>query len=82
MHNPLICLGVTHVAHVASPLIITQDDVEKNVLQPAIRGTTGIMLSAAKSPTVKHVVVTSSFGAVADISKGWRPGYTYTEVQC
>jgi nucleoside-diphosphate-sugar epimerase len=28
---------------------------------------------------VKRIVITSSFAAVIDTSKGLRPGYTYTE---
>lgn len=73
-------LGVTHIAHIASPVTISQDDVELRVLQPAIAGTTSILRSAAKSSTVKRVVVTSSFVAICDIAQGWRPGYTYSEV--
>lgn len=58
------------------------ENVEENVLQPAIAGTTSILNSAAKAgSTVRRVVVTGSFASVADISKGWRPGYTYTDVR-
>ncbi len=31
------------------------------------------------NPTVKRVVITSSFAAIDDLSKGTRPGYTYSE---
>jgi len=54
--------------------------VAKDLLEPAIKGTTGILDSVKRlAPTVKRVVVTSSFAAVADPSKGHRPGYVYTD---
>lgn len=38
------------------------------------------MKSIKKSaPTVKHVVITSSFAAIVDGSKGFWPGHTYSE---
>jgi nucleoside-diphosphate-sugar epimerase len=69
--------GVTHVAHIASPFIIGATDIEKELLIPAINGTTGILTSALKSTTIKSVVATSSFVAVFDPAHGFRPGYTY-----
>jgi nucleoside-diphosphate-sugar epimerase len=43
-------------------------------------GTTGILKAIKKSaPTVKKVVITSSFAAIIDGSKGTRPGHTYSE---
>jgi nucleoside-diphosphate-sugar epimerase len=33
----------------------------------------------ANNPSVKRVVITSSFAANIDYSKGYRPGYVYTE---
>ncbi|KAI5475640.1 aldehyde reductase II [Pseudohyphozyma bogoriensis] len=70
--------SVTHVAHVASPLVIGAKDIKKELLDPAIQGTLGLVKSAAKTDTVKSVVTTSSFGTVFDPTKGWRPGHTYT----
>lgn len=69
---------VTHIAHVASPLILDPPDLEKDLLQPAIRGTVGLLESANKSNTVKSVVVTSSFAAAFDPFKGWDSNYTYS----
>lgn len=73
-------VGVTHLIHVASPIVVSQDDIENDILLPAITGTTSALKSAIKARTVKKVVVTSAFGAVADISQGWRADYAYTEV--
>ena len=68
------------VVHSASPFVIDVQDNGKDLLQPAIQGTTGILRSVtACGPSVKHVVVTSSFAAVNDFSKSLRPGYVYTE---
>ncbi|OCL12089.1 NAD(P)-binding protein [Glonium stellatum] len=69
---------VTHIAHIASPLVIGAQDIEKDLLLPAIHGTTNILSAALKVPTVKSVVITSSFASVADVAYGKRPGYTYS----
>ncbi|KAL8277539.1 hypothetical protein RQP46_010094 [Phenoliferia psychrophenolica] len=71
--------GATHIAHVASPLVIGGiEDVAKQLLQPAMKGTLGILEAASQSSSVKAVVITSSFGAVFDPAEGWRAGHAYT----
>jgi NADPH-dependent methylglyoxal reductase len=71
--------GVSHVAHVASPLPSSLKDTENDLLIPAIRGTIGILESALKEQhTVRSVVITGSFAAVFDPSHDFRPGYTYS----
>lgn len=67
--------------HVASPLPQSVRDVEKDLLQPAIRGTVNILKAATKAGTVQAVVITSSLGAMLDQRTHWRPGYTYTSVR-
>jgi nucleoside-diphosphate-sugar epimerase len=53
---------------------------EKDLLDPAVKGTTEILKSIKKNaPQVKRVVITSSFASIVDLSKGSRPGYTYSE---
>jgi nucleoside-diphosphate-sugar epimerase len=43
-------------------------------------GTTGILRSIKKSaPSVKHVVITSSFAAIVQADKGFWPGHEYSE---
>lgn len=71
-------LGVTHVAHIASPIAVGAADVANDLLKPAIQGTSSVLSSCLKSPSIKAVVVTSSFAAVMDPSHGARRGYTYT----
>jgi len=68
----------THIAHIASPLVVGAKNVEEDVIIPAVRGTTGLLNSALQVKSLQSVVVTSSFAAVFDPMHGLRPGYTYT----
>ncbi|PKH65831.1 hypothetical protein CRG98_050164 [Punica granatum] len=62
--------GCSGVFHLASPNIIDQvHDPEKELLDPAIKGTTNV-LRAAKTVGVKRVVVTSSIAAITP-SPSW-----------
>lgn len=56
-----------YVLHTASPFHFNVQDPVKDFLDPAIKGTTGI-LKAIKihAPTVKRVVITSSFAAIVN----------------
>jgi len=68
------------VLHTASPFHFNVTDVQKDLIDPAVIGTTGILRSIKKSaPSVKHVVITSSFAAIVNGSKGFWPGHTYSE---
>ncbi|KAI5481793.1 NAD-dependent epimerase/dehydratase [Pseudohyphozyma bogoriensis] len=70
--------GVDAVAHTASPYSLSVTDPMKDFISPAVDGTLSV-LKAAKAAGIKRVVVTSSFAAVTDFTKGgpWRD-YTYT----
>lgn len=58
------------VLHTASPFHFNVTDVTKDLLDPAIKGTTGILKAIKKSaPTVKRVVITSSFAAILNAAK-------------
>ncbi|CAF3603896.1 unnamed protein product, partial [Rotaria sp. Silwood1] len=75
---------VDGIIHVASPVHLTVTDPEKEFLLPAINGTMGVLQAAHKynqnHPTkIKRIVITSSFAAVFDPSKGIQSDYTYTE---
>lgn len=68
------------VIHTASPFRFDVTDFQRQLLDPAVIGTTGILRSIhAYAPSVKHVVITSSFAAIIDSKKGFAPGYTYSE---
>lgn len=68
------------VIHTASPFHFNTEDAQKDLLDPAIIGTTGILKSIKKSaPSVKRVVITSSFASIVNGNKGTWPEKTYTE---
>uniref|UniRef100_A0A060T0Z3 ARAD1C19756p n=1 Tax=Blastobotrys adeninivorans TaxID=409370 RepID=A0A060T0Z3_BLAAD len=70
---------IEYVLHTASPFHFNHTDPEKDILNPAIKGTTGILHSIKKyGPNVKHVVVTSSFAAMLN-SYTWPAKEDYTE---
>ncbi|KAH8593192.1 putative NADPH-dependent methylglyoxal reductase GRP2 [Bisporella sp. PMI_857] len=72
--------GLEAVIHTASPFHFNVTDVKKDLLDPAIIGTTGILKAIKKNaPSVKHVVVTSSFAAIINPSKGPSWDHTYSE---
>ncbi|KAG0647827.1 Ketoreductase azaE [Hyphodiscus hymeniophilus] len=72
--------GLDAVIHTASPFHFNVTDTKKDLLDPAIIGTTGVLKAIKKNaPSVKHVVITSSFAAIIDGKKGLRPGYKYSE---
>ncbi|KAE8391130.1 hypothetical protein BDV23DRAFT_193347 [Aspergillus alliaceus] len=89
--TPNICLldafmeavhGCDGIFHVASPFRPNFKDAKTEVLDPAIKGTLAALNAAARTVSVKRVVMTSSVAAVINQMHelGFhRPGYTYTE---
>ncbi|CAF1319762.1 unnamed protein product [Rotaria sordida] len=76
--------GIDGIIHVASPANYKFTNPEKEMLLPAINGTVRILKAAHEynkrnQTKIKRVVITSSFVAILDLSKGLRPGYSYTE---
>ncbi|MCJ1250786.1 methylglyoxal reductase (NADPH-dependent) gre2 [Trapelia coarctata] len=66
------------VIHTASPFHFNVTDPKKDLLDPAVIGTTGILKAIKKSaPSVKRVVITSSFAAI--LNPKAEPGYEYSE---
>lgn len=70
--------GVDGVIHVASPFNYSAKDNEKELVAPAIAGVKAIMDASAANPSVKRVVITSSFAAVMDADRKAPPHFTYT----
>jgi nucleoside-diphosphate-sugar epimerase len=69
-----------HQIHTASPFHFNVTDIQKQLLDPAVIGTTSILKSIkAHAPTVKHVVITSSFAAVVNQNNAAWPEHTYSE---
>ncbi|QSZ34129.1 hypothetical protein DSL72_005717 [Monilinia vaccinii-corymbosi] len=72
--------GLEAVLHTASPFHYSVTDTKQDLLDPAIIGTTSILHAIKKyAPSVKRVVVTSSFAAVINPAKGYWPEHTYSE---
>lgn len=66
-----------YVVHTASPYSFQVDDPVKDFLDPAIKGTTGLLKSIkAYAPSVKRVVVTSSSAAIIN---PWKHEKVYDE---
>lgn len=67
--------GVHGVIHTASPYQVHIEDNVKDLLEPAVKGTTEVLKAvAANAPNVKRVIITSSFAAINDPTNGSRPG--------
>ncbi|WP_028671790.1 SDR family oxidoreductase [Saccharospirillum impatiens] len=56
--------GCTVVFHTASPFILTFDDAQKDLIEPARQGTLNVLDSVNKTDSVKRVVLTSSCAAI------------------
>jgi dihydroflavonol-4-reductase len=58
--------GCDYVLHTASPYTLDAKDPAKDLVEPAVKGTRNVLVSAQKAPSVKRVVVTSSMAAITD----------------
>lgn len=55
-------------------------NTKKDLLDPAVNGTKGLLSAVKKNaPSVTRVVLTSSFAAILDAAKGTDPSNTYSE---
>lgn len=66
--DPFTALAVeaSAVLHMASPYVMNVKNAERDLVEPAVKGTLSMLEAAAASPTVKRVVLTSSMAAVTD----------------
>ncbi|KAH8883055.1 NAD(P)-binding protein [Thozetella sp. PMI_491] len=72
--------GVDGVIHTASPFVLNAKDFDKELFEPAKNGTLFVLQAVHKyNPSVKRIVITSSFASLLDFPTGTRPGYTYSE---
>lgn len=73
--------GCRVVFHTASPMVIAVEDPQRDLLDPAVKGTRNVLESASATESVERVVVTSSMAAMvgdlADIAA--LPGGVITE---
>lgn len=67
------------VIHTASPFLYSVANDPRDFLDPAVKGTVELLNSVKKTaPSVKRVIITSSFAAVGDFSQIPDAGKTYT----
>ncbi|MGI8516833.1 MAG: NAD-dependent epimerase/dehydratase family protein [Acidimicrobiia bacterium] len=64
-----------YVIHTASPFVLTVEDPQRDLVDPAVNGTLAV-LEAALANSVQRVVLTSSFAAVSD-----EPDGVFTETE-
>lgn len=58
--------GCRVVMHTASPYILDAKDPQRDLVDPAVKGTVAVLESCARAASVERVVVTSSMAAVTD----------------
>ncbi len=82
--------GKDYIVHVASPYVLTAKNNKKDIIEPAIHMTRNVLEAALRAenkakaagltPTLKRIVVTSSFAAILNPLRGVeKRDYTYTE---
>jgi dihydroflavonol-4-reductase len=58
--------GVTHVVHAASPYSMNVADPQRDLVDPAVKGTRNVLMAAHRAGAVERVVLTSSMAAITD----------------
>ncbi|KAK0385925.1 hypothetical protein NLU13_7100 [Sarocladium strictum] len=72
--------GIEVVMHTASPFHFKWTDGQKEVIEPALKGTNGILKAIkAHAPGVKRLIITSSFASILDDAKLEDPNQVFTE---
>lgn len=67
--------GVDYVFHMASPFLASWEDTQKELVEPALNGTSTVLESVGKSKsTIRRVVLTSSFAGMYTCIEGF-PGF-------
>ncbi|KAI1506686.1 NAD dependent epimerase/dehydratase [Biscogniauxia marginata] len=72
--------GLEYVEHTASPFHYNWTDAKTELLDPAIKGTTSVLEAIKKyAPSVKRVVITSSFASILSPDGLENPSKTFSE---
>lgn len=58
------CKGCSYVIHSASPFILNFNDPQKELIDPALKGTQNVLHAASNSGSVEKVILTSSIAAI------------------
>jgi dihydroflavonol-4-reductase len=64
--------GCEHVLHTASPYTLDAKDPQRDLVDPAVNGTTHVLEACRRTGTVRRVVLTSSMAAITDEPDGNR----------
>lgn len=71
---------ITAVLHTASPFFAAKEDPLKELLDPAVKGTTHLLQAIKKyAPQVTQVVITSSYAAIANPDKANDHSFIHSE---
>lgn len=74
--------GVDYVVHLASPFVYHADNNRKDIIEPAVTLVNNVLEAADEVPSVKRIVVTSSFASIVNPlypGQGVKRPHTYTE---
>lgn len=77
-HEAFQGLSPSAILHLAAPFHYNATDFEKDLMIPAVQGSTAILEAAAKMKSVERVVHTNSFACIYDAAAGLCPEKTYT----
>lgn len=58
--------GCEYVMHTASPYVLTVKDAQRDLVDPAVKGTLSVLEACMSAESVKRMVVTSSVAAMTD----------------
>ncbi|CAG8238966.1 unnamed protein product [Penicillium salamii] len=72
------CQAVVHLAS-AFTYDAAPGEFEEKLMIPAVKGTQTVCEAAKSQPSIRRVVIMSSFASVYDASLGLQPGAVYTE---
>lgn len=61
--------GCEYVMHTASPFVLDVEDPQRDLVDPAMNGTTSVLESVSRAGGVRRVVLTSSFAAMSGAPK-------------
>ena len=71
---------ITVFLHMASPVTFSADDIEAELLRPAVNGTVSALKAIQKyGPQIKHVVITSSYCAMVHPAQWQDPDLVVSE---
>jgi len=71
--------GCSIVFHTASPFRVKVEDPQRDLIDPALKGTKNVLSSVVRSRTIKSVIVTSSVAAVVPQVHDMNPDKVWSE---